>query len=145
MLKEDYYKQSKKNLPGRTCWNIYPRLLRKVRLGKNSKILDAGCGEGQLSLYLLSDNLYGFDFSKKEVSKAKRKRYKKIWKRNIHKTGFKNKEFDETLCVQVFQYIKDPEKAFKELLRITDKRVIITSANFKWFNLKARISLRFRK
>lgn len=128
-----------------TCWNIYPKFLKKININKNEKILDAGCGEGMLSDYLKNFNLYGLDFSEKAIKEAKKKCYKKVIKSEIYKTTFKNKEFDKTICVQVFQYLEYPKKAFKELVKITKKEIILTVPNFNWFKIKMLFSKKWRK
>ena len=130
-MKKNIYRTNKKGSKDfRTTWNIYPKFLKIIKLNRNEKILDAGCGKGILSNYLKDFNLYGFDFSEEAVKKAKKKSYKKVIKSEICKTPFKNKEFDKTLCIQVFHYLENPEKAFKELIRITKTEIILTVSNF---------------
>ena len=128
-----------------TCWNIYPKFLKIINLNKNDKILDAGCGEGILSNYLKNFNLYGLDFSEEAVKEAKKKWYKKVVKSEIYKIPFKNKKFDVTICVGVFQYLEHPEKAFKELMRISKKEIILTVSNFNWFKIKMFFSKKWKK
>ena len=128
-----------------TYWDIYPKLLKLINLNKNEKILDAGCGEGKLSNYLKDFNLCGFDFSEEAVKKAKKRNYRKVVKSEIYKTPFKNKEFDKTICIQVFHYLKHPEKAFKELIRITKKETILTFPNFNWLKIKMLFSKKWKR
>jgi len=129
-----------------TAWEIYPKLLKKIKIKKGDKILDAGCGNGELSKYLKIPKLYGFDLIKEAIRNAKKTgRYKKVVKEDIYKLSFKDKEFDKTICVGVFQYLKYPEKAFKELVRITKKEIIVTVANFDWFKIKSIFSKEYKK
>lgn len=54
-----------------------------MKFNKNEKILDAGCGDGELGGYLKKFNLYGFDFDEMAVKKAKKQNYKKVVKGGI--------------------------------------------------------------
>ena len=145
-MKINIYKTDKSGSKDfRTTWNIYPKLLKIVKFNKNEKILDVGCGEGILSNYLKNFNLYGLDFSEEAVKKAKKRDYRKVVKSEICKTPFKNKEFDKTICIQVFHYLENPEKAFKELIRITKKETILTFPNFNWLKIKMLFSKKWKR
>tara|TARA_Y100000310_G_C20545696_1_gene745451 strand:- start:389 stop:1009 length:621 start_codon:yes stop_codon:yes gene_type:complete len=121
-------------------WDIYQKFLRIIKFNKKEKILDAGCGNGELGSYLKGFNLFGFDFNDKAVKNARKKSYKKVVKSEIYSLPFKDKEYDKTICIQVFQYLEKPEKAFKELLRVTNKNIIITVPNFKWLKISSYLS-----
>lgn len=41
--------------------------------------------------------------------------------------------------------MSNPEKAFKELFRVTKKEVIISSANFNWYKINSYFSKNMRK
>ena len=120
-----------------TCWDIYPKVLRKINIKKNKKVLDAGCGSGNLGKYLDIKNLYGVDLSREAVEKIDKTRYKKIFVAPLEKMPFPDNFFDIAVSIQVIQYPEDPEKIFKELVRVTKNKIVITSANFNWFKLKS--------
>lgn len=143
-MKKNIY-TSNINVIHHTYWNIYIKLLKKIKFSKDEKILDAGCGEGKLADYLKGFNLYGFDSSEIAIKKAKKKGYKKLHKVSIYDTDFKDKEFDKAICIQVFTYLLEPKKAFKELLRLTKKEIIITAPNFNWIKVKTFFSKKLRK
>lgn len=146
-MEKDFYRTKKRGSSNFfTCWDVYSRLLKKIKIGKNEKVLDAGCGNGNLSKYLKTSNLYGFDLIEEAVKNSRKTgRYKKVVKGDIYDLPFKDKEFDKTVCVGVFQYLKHPEKAFRELVRVTRDEVIITAANFDWFRVKSVFSKEYRK
>jgi len=121
----------------KTGWNIYPKILKLIRLKKEDKILDAGCGRGELAKYLPRFELYGIDLFEEAIEKAKQRGYKEVLKNEIYNIKFEDKEFDKTLCIQVFQYLEDSDKAFKELKRVTRKEIIISVPNFNWLKIKA--------
>ena len=76
-MTEEFYKIKQAQELYRTCWNIYPKLLKRIELKKTDKILDAGCGNGELAKHLKGFNLWGFDSDKNAVENAKKQDYKK--------------------------------------------------------------------
>lgn len=97
---------------------------KKQPLNENIKILDYGCGLGQLvelgTKMLL--NIYGVDTFET---------YYESWKKNIpkeisekiskienNKTKYKDNTFDYIVSNHVFEHIKNPLQSFKEISRI---------------------------
>lgn len=144
-MKQDFYMGPYSNTY-KTCWDVYSKVLEKIKFSRDEKILDAGCGEGKFGNFLRGFNLYGIDFHKDSVIKSRKSgNYVKVVKGNLYKMPFKNKEFDKTVSIQVFQYLKNPDWAFKEIKRVTKKVVIITAANYKWFKIKNIFSKKFEE
>ena len=121
----------------REGWNIYPRILQIANLGPNKKILDAGCGEGLLMECFNGKNVFGIDLNPDNVEEARRKSYQKVIIGNLKNLPYKNKEFDETICIETIQFIGEPEKAFRELLRITKGKIILTSPNHNFSSIRS--------
>ncbi len=108
---------SKKNVwSSSPLWNKNSIILYKFSQNKfslkNKKILDIGCGSGELIENILNDTKYisGVDISKNYVSICKKKfnQYKNI-KINLFKKNYKslnklNKKFDVIFCNSVVQY-----------------------------------------
>ncbi|MBW1666990.1 MAG: class I SAM-dependent methyltransferase [Deltaproteobacteria bacterium] len=137
----------------RVHYDIYPKVLERINIGQNEKILDAGCGEGNLGKELLKkgySNIFGFDYSLDGVEKAK-KYYKECVMADIYSLPYEDNQFDTVICIEVFEYLDNPEKAFRELLRVAKKQIIIASANYTWFKIRAivnnnyKINIRKRK
>jgi ubiquinone/menaquinone biosynthesis C-methylase UbiE len=141
----EFYKTKRDLALYRTCWDIYPRILDKLNVKEDEKILDAGCGVGELGKHIKNKNLYGFDFDDRAVKEAQKRGYKQVIKSDIFSLPFKDKEFDKTFCIEVIEYLSNPKKAFKELLRVTKGEIIISSANFNWYKIKSFFSKRWRK
>jgi ubiquinone/menaquinone biosynthesis C-methylase UbiE len=119
-------------------WDIYSKILNRINLPKEQKILDAGCGNGSLAEHMKDyPYLYGFDFDEGAVKLARKKGYKEVKQKNIYETGYLDKEFDSTICIQVLPYVINPDRAFEELIRITKEKLIISVPNFNW--LKNRL------
>lgn len=92
-------------------------------LGHNKKILDAGCGTGNLVVRLAKNNeVIGIDFSH-EMLKAAMKKTRNF--NNVSIIGgdvtsleFEDKSFDAVVSVNVFFNLNNPEKAISEANRV---------------------------
>ena len=98
-----------------------------IKVKKDSKILDAGCGTG-LVAQVLSDmnfkNIVGLDYS---IDMLKIAKNKKIYKRLIHeslnkKTSLRSNQFDIVLCTGVLTSGHVGAKAINELIRVTKNK-----------------------
>ena len=101
-----------------------------IKENKDSiNILDVGGGAGLIlnttSKYIeenkIKVNKFALDLSKSmlKIQKKNNPDLKKTLNEDISKTSFKNKEIDLTLMIDVLEHIPDPEKALKELKRIS--------------------------
>jgi len=91
---------------------------------KNKKILDLGCGNGKdIILYQsLGAEVYGIDSSEFMINEAKKIISKsKVFKSNLEKTPFENNFFDIIVSRFSFHYLKNFDKAYKEISRILKK------------------------
>jgi len=115
---------------GGEAYDLYPKILKKISLSREEKILDVGCGVGNLSKYLKGFNLYGCDLMESFVKQAKKKNYKQVKVADVYNLPYKDNEFDKILCFGVFEYINNPEKAMKELLRVCKGEIILNTPNY---------------
>jgi ubiquinone/menaquinone biosynthesis C-methylase UbiE len=112
------------------------------KLKKNSLILDAGSGIGRFSIYFLKKGhcVYLVDSSKKALSlsfyylsKTGKKNFNLYLGEVEDLSYFKDNSFDATISMEVICYVKNPEKALKELVRVTKKNgFIIISVEAKY-------------
>ncbi len=97
--------------------------ISKMNINENMKVLDLGCGPGQLISEISSkfDNLdiTGMDFSENmiEISKNKNPMAKHI-KLNADELYKLNDKFDLIICTHSLPYYKEPEKIFMELSKL---------------------------
>ena len=114
-------------------------------VGKNSKVLDVGCGDGTLMKYLKDKknvDTRGLEISKKNVQDSTSKGLSVIEgnaEKDLHQ--FPNLSFDYVVLSQTLQASLDPEIVIAELLRV-GKKAIVTIPNFGYW--KVRIHLLFQ-
>ena len=112
---------------------------------KNSKVLDVGCGNGELMKYIeqnITEDIRGIEISKKNIQKCIAKGLTVIeGNAEIDLAQFPNLTFDYVILSQTLQAFLDPEKVINELLRI-GKKAIVTIPNFGYW--KVRLHLLFR-
>lgn len=129
---EYFYKMATGKLPEMFCTIALADLVKKI-YEKGMKVLDVGCGAGH---YLRSfrkkvdQNIdyTGIDFSPSYIQLAKKvfKDSAKFRVGEIQNIPFKNDQFDVVTASNIILHLSPPPlKAFKELLRVSKKYVII--------------------
>jgi len=86
-----------------------------------SKVLDAGCGTGLLSLELEDKGceIHGIDVSKVAIEKAKKHVPDgKFVQGFLEKLPYGDKEFDAVCCSQTLEHLRDPALVLKEMYRV---------------------------
>ena len=100
------------------------------KIFKNKKCLDAGCGFGRGTLFMLSNSakfVTALDISENNIETARKNIKKfgfknfKILKKNISKLPFKDETFDVVWCYGVIHHAKNTDKCLKELTRVLKK------------------------
>ena len=112
---------------------------------KNSRVLDVGCGDGELMNYILnniSDDIRGIEISKTNIQKCVSKGLIVI-EGDAEKDLFQfpDSSFDFVILSQTLQAFLNPEKVLDELLRV-GKKAIVTIPNFGHW--KVRLKLLFK-
>ena len=121
-------------------FNIIAKLITK-----DSKVLDVGCGDGELMKYIyenITNDIRGLELSKHNVQKCIEKGLTVI-EGDAEKDlkQFPESSFDYVVLSQTLQAFLDPENVINELLRI-GKKAIVTIPNFGYW--KVRIHLLFQ-
>ena len=101
-------------------------MIKEIQLPKESKILDVGCGPGELLLELRGDYefLAGIDIAQEMITIANNKLEKKSSNKklifevgDIENLRFDDNTFDLIICSGVIEYLKDDEGWIKEIKR----------------------------
>lgn len=103
-------------------------------LRKEDKILDAGCGDKNHP-YVFLELSKNFKITGVDTDNSW---HPNIVKGDITKLDFPDKYFDAVICLDVLEHIADWEKAFRELIRVAKKRIIIlvpTTENKTFFRI----------
>ena len=101
-------------------FNIIAKLI-----GSESKVLDVGCGDGELMEYIyknITKDIRGIEISKKNVQKCIEKGLTVI-EGDAEKDlkQFPDRSFDYVILSQTLQAFLDPENVINELLRVGKK------------------------
>jgi len=137
----NYQKHASKNpLQKFLIEKFYSTMFKIVKPTKPQKILDVGCGEG-FTLVNLSRNKIGKTYEGVEYSNNSIRLAKKLYpglnikKGDIYDLQYRDNSFDMVICTEVLEHLKDPQKALRELARVTSKYVLFSVPNEPIFTL----------
>lgn len=122
----------------------YKNIAINLNLEKKSKVLDVGCGIGNLLKILPESNKYGVDIAKEYIRKAKLNIPEGTFvQASVEKLPFDDEYFDFVFCTEVLEHVNNPEKVVNEISRVCKKNAIVIYSTFNNSNLKNLISLKF--
>ena len=112
---------------------------------KNAKILDVGCGNGELMKYItenISSDIRGIELSKSNVQKCVEKGLTVI-EGDAEKDlkQFPDSSFEFVILSQTLQAFLDPENVLNELLRI-GKKAVVSIPNFGHWKVRLHLLLK---
>lgn len=140
-LQTDNYKKhtSKSKLQRFFINNFFRILLQQVRqLDGIESVLDVGCGEGftleMLRKQKIGKKLVGIEYLDTAIKIGKKVHPKIEFKQGtIYELPYKDKTFDLVICTEVLEHLEEPEKALKELVRVSKKYCVISVPNEPFF------------
>lgn len=117
------------NLHGRLRYRRLPRHFGRSGPQNPKLVLDAGCGNGMLAYqsYLRGNRVIGVTFKESEVAGCRalfndhlkipeeRLRFRQG---NLYELDFPSETFDEVICAEVLEHLKDDEKVCKRFLEL---------------------------
>jgi len=111
----------------------------------NSTVLDVGCGDGELLANLMRDKnikAEGIELKQELVLDCVCRRLPVIQQDIEQGLGYYgDKSFDYVILSQTVQTLRNPEKAFEELLRV-GRKVIVSFPNFAHWRCRAQLFFR---
>lgn len=103
-------------------------------LEKVDSVIDIGCGEGFIVNCLNRPGITGVDISKKAVQIAKRKNPGcNFCAGSIYDLSFKKDSFDLVIATEVLEHLENPDRALKEIKRISKDYCIFSAPNEPYF------------
>jgi methionine biosynthesis protein MetW len=109
-----------------------------------SKVLDLGCGEGNLMIYLQDNKQVrgtGIEKNEKKVAQCVAKGLTVIHGDiNQEVKDYQDNEFDYVILSQTLQQVYEPASLLKEILRI-GKRGIVSFPNFSHWRIRLQLLL----
>jgi ubiquinone/menaquinone biosynthesis C-methylase UbiE len=113
---------------------------------KGNRILEVGCGAGNILEKAPSENLFGVDISTFIIAKAKRKLGKKanLFQADATSLPFKDRVFNQVICSEVLEHLLNPSASLQEISRILNQQgvAIISVPNEIWINRVKRVLIR---
>jgi len=87
--------------------------------GRASRILDLGCGPGNLlDDLLLHGDTFGSDFSQDALRFCAQRGFSRLFRADFHSLPLREGKFDLVTCIDVLEHLSDDRKAIRELVRI---------------------------
>jgi ubiquinone/menaquinone biosynthesis C-methylase UbiE len=119
---------------------FFDTLLFEIKKIKPQSVLDVGCGEGftleRLRQNEIGNKLVGIDFLERAINIGKKLHPElSLSSGSIYDIPFKDNSFDLVICTEVLEHLEHPEKALKELQRVTKGTCIISVPHEPWFIL----------
>jgi ubiquinone/menaquinone biosynthesis C-methylase UbiE len=108
---------------------LYSRFVARFinkHVQKDSKVLEAGCGSASFERFVRG-RYYGIDWSEAALKIAKKnvKNPKNIFRGDITRTKFKDKEFDILISQGILEFQNDWHPFLKEFSRVTKGNLFI--------------------
>ena len=116
------------------------KIVRSLDL-QRAKILDAGCGEGFVAELIYHNTkeaqIQGIDCRETAIRYAKENCSLPINFSigDIYDSGYVKNEFDLVCATEVLEHLESPEKALREMDRVSKKYMLLSVPNEPWFCL----------
>jgi 2-polyprenyl-3-methyl-5-hydroxy-6-metoxy-1,4-benzoquinol methylase len=132
----------------RKYFNTFEELLKEI---KAKKILEVGCGEGEIINYLKKKfpkaEYNGFEIENKLIKKLSKRFPKDKFERVFLDSSKFNliKRYDLVLCLEVLEHIKAYDKSLENLASIKAKHIIISVPNEPFFRIANVLRFKYLK
>lgn len=117
---------------GKAIWDTdyFPVLYKFLELKDNMKVLDVGCGTGFYTRIIASQikgEVIGVDIDEEFLEYARNNSKGlniKYLNQNAYNLEFEENYFDLVTCQRLLCVLKDPQKALKEMIRVSKNNIV---------------------
>jgi ubiquinone/menaquinone biosynthesis C-methylase UbiE len=113
-------------------------ILTLIHDNKEDRILEVGCGAGNILEKVPLGNLFGIDISSFILTKARQKLSEKadLFQADAQNLPFKDRVFRQVICSEVLEHLLDPSASLREIERILNHQgiAVISVPNELWIN-----------
>lgn len=107
---------------GKFCADMYLPLIKEIHKVKGGKLLDLGCGNGNVLVQLIKDDytLTGVDLSEEMIEQAKKRLdgHAELLVADAEELPFPKDTFDILICNASFHHYPNPAGVLKEMRRV---------------------------
>ncbi len=138
----NYKKHKTKNPVGKVFLSHFLNVVVKtVKPLPIQSILDVGCGEGftldRLQREKIGKTYEGIDSSDDAIELGKNLYLGlKFKKGDIYDLPYKANSFDLVICTEVLEHLDNPRKALRELLRVSNRYILLSVPNEPFFTFQ---------
>lgn len=138
----NFKKHNTKNPIGRIFLNNFLNSVVKTTKPLHiDSVLDVGCGEGftldRLQREKIGKSYEGIEYEQSAVDLAKKLYPSLTFKQgDIYKLPYKSNSFDLVVCTEVLEHLENPKKAYRELIRVSKKYILLTVPNEPFFTIQ---------
>lgn len=121
--------------------NFLGTAVKSIKHLNIDSVLDVGCGEG-FTLARFKKEKIGKSYEGIEVDEQAIALGKKLYptlnikKGDIYDLPYKSNSFDLVVCTEVLEHLDNPKKAYKELIRVSNKYILLSVPNEPWFTIQ---------
>ncbi len=114
-------------------------ILRFLAVRPTDRVLEVGCGAGNVLEQVGSGRLHGLDLSTYLLQKARRRLAgckAGLVRGNAEQLPFAGGRFDKLVCTEVLEHVADPRRVVNEMARLAaaDGLVVISVPNEAWID-----------
>ena len=99
-------------------------ILKLIHAGKEDRILEVGCGAGNILEKTPTGKLFGVDISEFILNKAKKKLVNEVYlsQADAQNLPFKDQALEIVICSEVLEHLLDPSESLKEVARVLNNK-----------------------
>lgn len=114
-------------------------IVRFLNTNHQVSVLEIGCGAGNVSEQIKSNQLHGIDLSPFLLKKSQIRlalHQARLARANAERLPFTDRQFGQLVCSEVLEHVSNPRQVVNEMARVakTDGILVISIPNEAWIN-----------